>query len=54
MTFVEWANVVLPLLALGWGLCLLAIHPDAVDRWVARFEAWSTENLGHTHRNRRS
>ena len=54
MTFVEWAHVVLPLLTLGWGLCLVAMHPDAIDRWVARFDAWWTENVDHTQRNRRS
>jgi hypothetical protein len=53
MTFVEWADVVLPLLALCWGLCLVALHPDAIDRWMARLAARWTGNPGRVDRNRR-
>lgn len=46
MTFVEWAHVVLPLLALGWGVTLVALYPEAVDRWLAQLDAWWIEYVG--------
>jgi len=54
VTFVEWAHVVLPLLCLGWGVCLAAIYAEAIDRWVARFDAWWLENVDGRSRKRRS
>lgn len=44
MTLVEWAEVVLPLLALGWGLCVVAVYPETLDVWVAQFDHWWPEN----------
>ena len=52
MSLVEWAHVVLPLLCLGWGLCLVAMYPETIDRWVARFDAWWIENIDPSHRSR--
>jgi hypothetical protein len=49
MTIVEWAHVVLPLLALGWGVCLAVIHADVIDAWVARFDAWWAEHIDPPH-----
>ena len=43
MTMVEWAEAALPLLALGWGLCLVATHAEAIRAWVAKFNAWWAE-----------
>jgi len=40
MSFVEWASCVLPLLAIGWGCSVVAIHPELLDRWGARIDAW--------------
>ena len=45
MTFVEWAEVVLPLLALGWGVCLVAIYPEAIEGWIGKLDAWWNANV---------
>ncbi len=45
MSIVDWAHVVLPLLGLGWGVCLVAVHPDVIDKWVARFSVWWVEKV---------
>lgn len=50
MTFIEWANVVLPLLALGWGVCLVALYPEAIDRWAAQFDTWWIDTVGERRR----
>jgi len=52
VSLVEWAHVVLPLLCLGWGLCLVAMYPEAIDRWVARFDAWWVETVDPSRRSR--
>jgi hypothetical protein len=40
MTIVDWAHVVLPLVSLVVGVCLVVAYPEAIDDWVARFDAW--------------
>lgn len=34
MTVVDWAHVVLPLIAVVWGGYLSWKYSDAIDRWV--------------------
>lgn len=45
MSIVDWAHVVLPLLALGWGACVAARHAEAIDAWVRRLDAWWAEQI---------
>jgi hypothetical protein len=45
MTVVEWAEVALPLIALGWGMCLVAAQAETIDAWVAKASAWWTDRL---------
>ncbi len=47
---IEWAGVVLPLLALAWGMCLVAIYPDVIEAWVAKLDAWWIDHVGHPTR----
>ena len=48
MTVLEWAQVVLPLLVLGWGMCLVAVHADVIGKWVAKFDVWWAHHIGRT------
>ena len=50
MSIVDWAEVVLPLLALGWGVCLVAMYPEVIDEWIARFNAWWAEQSDTSER----
>lgn len=52
MTIVEWANVALPLLALGVGMCLVMMNPEAIDAGVERLDAWWRENVVARKRRR--
>lgn len=47
-----WAEAVLPLLALGWGLCLVAMYPDTIATWVAKLDAWRAAHLDQPHGKR--
>lgn len=38
MSIVDWAHVVLPLLALVVGVVLALRHSADIDRWVERFD----------------
>lgn len=50
MTLLEWLGVVLPLLWLGWGLCLVAMYPEVIDAWAARLDAWWIATFGGSPR----
>jgi hypothetical protein len=54
MTIVEWAEVALPLLALGWVLCLVAIYPDAINAIAAKVCGWWTTSPQTRRRTQRS
>lgn len=48
MAVMEWAQVVLPLLALGWGVCLVAVYADVINDWAAKIDAWWAHVIGKT------
>jgi len=50
MTFLEWMDVVLPLLFFGWGACLAVVHAEAIDDWLRKLHAWRGGAFRTPHR----
>jgi len=46
MSFVEWAEVALPLLVFGWGMCLVAAYPEIVDSALAKLDNCRFRRVG--------